>query len=219
MKILVVGFPRSGTSLTHRIFKNNPDVKSMFFEKWLLRNVKTKKQLLEKHPVFKYTCGEKVINAKRVIGKIGTSNFTIVDYCMQWNDWFGDEAKIIQLVRHPCDSLNSLVISKKRHPRGPAFGNVYREYLNYIPQFADDIFNISNCLTVKYENLLSNPKKVIKDMYAHCNINSDFIFQEKIKVGRAFNYKHKDLLFEYNPMLEKAIEVFNQVEGPTYEKY
>ena len=157
MKILVVGFPRSGTSLTYRIVKANPDVKDMIFEKWLLRQAKTKKELLEKHSFLNFTGGEKVINAKRVIGKIGKSNFTIVDYCLQWNDWFGKEAKIVQLVRHPCDSLNSLVLSKKRFPRGPAFKRVYYEYLHYIPGFANAIFKIPNCLTVKYENLLSNP--------------------------------------------------------------
>lgn len=219
MKILVIGFPRSGTSLTYRIIQNNPDVKRMFFETWLLIQAKTKKQLIKKYPALKSTCGEKVINEKRVIGKIGRSNLNIVAYCLQWNDWFGDEAKIIQIVRHPCDSLNSLFILKKKFPRGPEFKKVYHEYLNYIPQFANDIFNLSNCLTIKYENLLSNTEQVIKNIYNHCNINSDFIFEEKIKHGRSFNYQHKDLLFDYNPKLEEAIEVFNQVDGPTYEKY
>jgi len=219
MKILVVGFPRSGTSLTHRIVNSNPDVKNMLFEKWLLIQAKTKQQLVEKYPFLNFTSGEKVIIEKRVIGKIGKSNFNIIDYCLQWNDWFGKEAKIIQLVRHPCDSLNSLVLSKKRFPRGPSFKTVYHEYLTYIPNFINDIYNMPNCLTVKYEQLLATPKQVIKNIYTHCNINSDYTYKEKIKKGRAFNYKHKDLLFDYNPKLEEAIKVFNQFDGPTYEKY
>jgi hypothetical protein len=219
MKILVVGFPRSGTSLTYRIIRDNPDVKHMFFEKWLLLQAKSKSELINKRPVLKDTCGEKVINAKRVIGKIGKSNFNIVDYCLKWNDWFGPEAKIIQIIRHPCDSLNSLFIVKQKYPRGPEFKKVYHEYVNYIPNFFNEILNIPNCLTIKYENLLSSPKQVIKNIYSHCNISSDFIFGEKIKYGRLFNYKRKDLLFEYNPRLEKIIKAFNKVDGPLYEKY
>lgn len=38
MKILVVGFPRSGTTLTYRIFKTHPQVEEMNFEKYVLLN-------------------------------------------------------------------------------------------------------------------------------------------------------------------------------------
>ena len=41
MKILIIGFPRSGTSLMHRIIKSHPEVKKMFFETNMLKRVGT----------------------------------------------------------------------------------------------------------------------------------------------------------------------------------
>jgi hypothetical protein len=217
MKILVVGFPRSGTSMTNRIFASNPDVKKMFFEKWMLKRGETKQELMQKHPVFNNTCGEKVIWAKRVTGKIGTSNESIVDYCHKWNRFFGKEARIIQIVRHPYDSLNSLVISKKRFPRGPVFKANYHEYQNYALQFFKGIHEIDNCFTIKYEDLITNPEVNIRRMYEHCNINPDHKIREKMKVGRVFNYKEKDFLFEYNDKLKEIIDLLNTFEGVKYE--
>jgi hypothetical protein len=216
MKILVVGFPRSGTSLTNRIFSKHPEVQKMFFEQWMLRRGKNRKDLQNNFPVFRGTCGEKVIWAKRVTGKIGRTTESIVDYCKKWNKWFGKEARIIQIVRHPYDSLNSLVISKKRFPRGPVFKRNYYEYRNYALKFFKGIHDLNNCFTIKYEDLVSNPEYNIRRMYEHCNINSEFKFEEKMKKNRILNYKEKDFLFEYNEKLKEIIDLLNTFEGEKY---
>ena len=217
MKILVVGFPRSGTTLTYRIFSKHPEVKKMFFERWMLKRGNNKKELQTNFPVFKNTCGEKVIWAKRVTGKIGNTKETIVDYCNKWNRWFGDEARIIQLIRHPYDSLNSLVISKKRFPRGPVFKRNYHEYLNYSIDFFKGIGNIDNCYTIKYEDLVSDSAHNIKCMYDHCNINSDYQYTEYMKKDRVFNYEKHGFLFEYDNKLKGIIDMLNTFKGVKYK--
>jgi hypothetical protein len=218
-RILVVGVPRSGTSLTRRIFAGHPEVHKMLFEKWVLNKTTTRAEAIKRYPFLgkKESCGEKVINIKRVIGKIGMSDRNIVDYCKKWNKYFGEESRIIHIIRHPFDCLNSLVRSKKRFPRGPGFKSAYQEYLNYIPQFTSEIANLPNCLTVKYENLLADPDKVIRKLYSYCGLDYSYKFREVIKKGRAFNYKGKGLLFEYDSRLEKVIEVFNQFGDPRYD--
>jgi len=216
MKILVVGFPRSGTSLTHRIFAKHPAVKGMLFEKWALKQASNINELIKSNPMFKTTCGEKIIWEKRVTGKIGKTNENIIDYCLKWNDWFKDEAKIVQIIRHPFDSLNSLVILKKRFPRGPLFGTVYPEYLNNAVRFTNGIKSISNCMTIKYETLISNPDKTIKRLYKHCNIDPNHKHKEAMKVRRIFNHKKKDFLFKYDDRLQIIIDTFNEVEGVEY---
>jgi len=216
MKILVVGFPRSGTSLSHRIFAKHPEVKGMLFEKWVLKQGATKKELIRKYPMFKYTCGEKVIWEKRVTGKIGKTDQNIIDYCLKWNEWFKDEARIIQIIRHPFDSLNSLVLSKKRFPRGPSFKTIYPEYLNNASRFINGIKSIPNCMTIKYENLISKPEKMIKKMYKYCNIDTNHKHPEVMKKGRIFNYKDKEFLFEYDDRLQNIIDKLNEIEGMIY---
>jgi len=222
MRILVVGFPRSGTSLTCRMFERHPEVQKMFFEKWVIKKSKTLEEFYSRFPMFrnkKLTYGEKVICEKRVTGKIGKTNQTIVDYCLKWNDWFGRDARIIQIVRYPIDALNSLVVSKKRFPRGPGFNTVYREYLNYIPKYIIEISKIENCKTIKYEDLLAEPKKIITDLYKHCNLDPKYQFKERIKKEKAFRYihKHKRTFFEYDDRLEDIMKILNQIPGAKYE--
>jgi hypothetical protein len=215
MKILIVGFPRSGTSLTNRIFNRHPQVSKMLFEKWLLKNVKNEKAVPQKHKKMINNCGEKVIWGKRTTGK--NTSQTIVDYCHLWNDFFSDETRIVQLIRHPYDTLNSLVISKKRLPRGPAFERNYSEYLQFAPIYVKQISEIPNCLTIKYELLVSDLNNTTKVMYNHCKIDPTHKHPEKMKKGRIFNYKKKDFLFKYDDRLKHVIEVFNTIEGPKYE--
>lgn len=216
MKILVVGFPRSGTSLTHRIFEKHPDVKRMFFESWMLKKASSKKDLINRFALFKQTCGEKVIWEKKVTGKFGKTDQTIVDYCLKWNEWFQDEAKIIQIVRHPFDSLNSLIILKKKAPRGPSFEKTYAQFLNCASRFINDMKSIPNCFTIKYEDLVMNPDNTIKKLYEHCEINPTHKHQEKMKTKRIFNYKDREFLFEYNSRLEGIIQTMNDISGVEY---
>jgi len=214
MKILVVGFPRSGTTLTYRIFETHPQVERMYYEKWLVRDAKEIKNnpLFEKGRIF----GSKVINAKRVIGKIGKSKYNIVDYCNDWNKTFKDESRIIQIVRYPIDSLNSLVVLKKRRWRGPSAESVYQEYLKYIPQFTLDIDSLSNCLTIKYEDLVTNPDEVILRLYKHCNLKN-VKYNERMNTERVFNYKNRDFLLDWDDRLKNVVTVFNTIPGIKYE--
>jgi len=217
MHILIIGFPRSGTSLTHRIISKHPAVFEMWFEKWILKQANSKEELLKKYPYFKRTTGEKIIWEKRVTGKIGKTDKNIIDYALKWNDWFKQDAKIIQIVRHPYDSLNSLKISKKKFPRGPSFNTVYPEYLNNASRFFDGLKMIPNCLTIKYENLVTDPDNMIRRLYEHCNIDPLYKHSEKMKTRRMFNYKHKDFLFEYDDRLKKIVETLNQIPGIKYD--
>jgi hypothetical protein len=189
----------------------------MFFEKVILKNIKKKEELIKKYPIFEFNCGEKVIWEKRVMGKTGRSTETIIDYCLKWNSIFGDESKIIQIVRHPLDSLNSLVLSKKRLPRGPTFEVVYEEYLEYVVQFVNGIKSIENCLTIQYENLILKPKEIIKKLYQHCNIDDKFLPNIKMRENRIFNYETKNLLFNYDKRLNNIILQLSNIDGVEYK--
>jgi len=219
MKVLVVGFPRSGTTMTHGIFNKHPDISQMLYERWLLNIVDNKKQLKNKFPKMVGNFGEKVIWGKRLA--INRKEQTIVDYCIEWNVWFGNEAKIIQIIRHPYDTLNSLVISKKRLPRGPKFEKNYSEYLLYAPKYIPQINSLPNCLTVKYENIVTNIDDMTKKIFNHCGLEVNHKHPIPMKINRVFNYKNykrkKDFLFKYDDRLKNVIEEFNKIDGVKYE--
>jgi len=219
-RILLVGFPRSGTTFSRSIFLNHPEVGQFLFEKWILNKCKTVGQVEKKYPFFKNqekACGGKVIYAKKVIGKIHRSKQTIVDYCKKWNTFFEDQSKIVQIVRHPYDSLNSLVLSKKRTPRGPVFESVKEQYLTYIPDYTLQIAALPNVFTYKYEELVLNHEETLKKILEHCNLDTNYKYSKQVKTEKALNHqRNKQLLFKYDSRLEDAIEKFNTLPGMKY---
>ena len=220
-RILLVGFPRSGTTFSRSIFLNHPEVGMFLFEKWILNKCETLQDVEKKHPFFKNqdkACGGKVIYAKKVIGKIGRSTQTIVDYCEKWNRLFGEQSKIVQIVRHPYDSLNSLVLSKKRTPRGPIFGSVMEQYLTYIPDYTLQMAALPNVFTYKYEDLVLNHEETLKKILEHCGLSTKYKYSKRVKTEKALNHqRNKKLLFKYDPRLETAVEKFNSLPGMKYE--
>lgn len=220
-RILLVGFPRSGTTFSHKIFKSHPEVGIFQFEKWQLNKCETLSEVEKKHPFFKdqsKACGGKVIYAKKVIGKIHKSTQTIVDYCEKWNNFFGDQSRIVQIVRHPYDSLNSLVLSKKRTPRGPIFESVYEQYLQYIPDYTLQIAALPNTFTYKYEDLVLNHEETLKKILEHCELDTNYTYSNRVKTEKALNHqRNKKLLFKYDPRLEDAVEKFNTLPGYKYK--
>ena len=114
MKILLVGFQRSGTTLLRRILQVHPEIHRVFHEPFLLNITKTKDQVLQfaqkngiSNPL-KETWGEKVPYYPAV------RKHNVVKYCEKWNEYFGKESIIIHIVRHPYDIANS-VVKKYKH--------------------------------------------------------------------------------------------------------
>lgn len=225
VKILVVGFPRSGTTLTHRICKRHPQVAGMFNEEHILRSRSSRRfqfvtadYLYKKYPRFKLNYGEKMIYEKDIVGKKKFSNITIVDYCKQWNKLFKKDARIVQIVRHPFDSWNS-ILKKKYIKRGEQseIPRMLELYITYVPKYTEEIASLKNCLTIKYENLISNSEEVIRMIYNHCGLDSSHNFLERMRVSRVFNYRKRGFgLKRVDPRLAKVIETFNKFSGPKY---
>lgn len=215
MKILVVGFPRSGTSLTHRIFKNHPEVRRMFFEKFMIRN-RSKKELIKLYKEFSpgINCGEKIIYTRRRVKKDGT--LTVIEYCQRWNDFFGEEARIIQPIRHPFDSWASMKKNGVHRKKPEIMERLYNLYFEIVPNYTEIISSFPNCFTFKYENLVMNKDNVVKDLYSFCNL-SDFNFDEKMRERRVF--ANKELPFYRHEKLSEALLVFNKFDGPKYEEF
>jgi len=233
MKILVIGFPRSGTTMMQRIIRQHPDVKKVFFETNLMKLIGTEKENLlnKKFPQGK-NIGEKVIYEKEVMGKANKDAPTPVDYCKRWNKRFKNEAKIIQIIRHPYDVWNSLLIKKYvRRDIRDAIIKMEKKYFEFVPTYFTRIARFKNCLTVKYEDVVKNPEIVIPEIYSYCKLDSSFKSRERMRAGRLFAYKrngfrihdfrlHKQknrFMKVMSENIEDCLEILNQFPGPEYE--
>ena len=234
MKVLIIAFPRSGTSLTYRIFKRHMDIKNMFYESLILWRHKGKniKHLFKKGLGDGVNGGEKIIYEKPFIGK--TEETRYIDYCDMWNDMFGDEARIIQIVRHPYDQWNS-VIRKKYIARRitHTIPNNLRKYFNSVPEYTQRTMEYPNSISIKYEDLTGSPKNCMTRLYKFCGLDPKRTnFNENIKTGKTFWYKDHGHIIdtdkrvikvrdEYwkimNKNIHKVLDVYNQIPGPKYE--
>ncbi len=211
MKALIIAYPRSGTSLTLRLFNGHPDVERTFFETKLLRKFPEKRRLVNLYKPFDKgrNCAEKIIYEGATFGS-GTKH-TPQLYCTKWNQFFGNEAKIIQIVRHPKDVWNSLLLKEfiKRRwthiiiPRLNMYFDSFGKILN-------DIDYYENCLTIKYEDLILNSKPTIKKIYKFCEL-SPFDYKERMKIRKVFLYKEIGMRIDTDPRLYKYRKEFNRI--------
>lgn len=208
MKILVIGHPRSGTSLTNRIFREHPEVKKMIFEKNILKD-----KLFHKKLPSKYNCGEKVTYTKDILLK-GNST-TVIDYCLKWTKEFGEQARIIQPIRHPYDVWNSMLKHSVHRKKEDYIIDKYDKYFNVLLKNVNLINSLSNSFTFKYENLIMNKNKVTKQLYSFCDL-SEYEYKEKMKSKRVFAYKRTGFKLYDHKDFKTLIEFYNKFEGPVY---
>jgi len=217
MQILIIGFQRSGTTMLRRILTVHPHIRVVFHERFLLRQYKTKDQVLKflgeqkVHPYDEWW-GEKC-PFYPAIRKV-----PVIDYCKRWIEYFGETSRILHIVRHPHDI--ALSVQKKAANKGRKMKGGLEEPLEmyqtrmriYVPK----IKNMKNTFTFKYEDLLITPDIVLPQIFEFCNIDKDIDFraalstlkQDKYKTidpSRAFAYRTKpriktktDLTSTYN---------------------
>ena len=214
MKILVVGFQRSGTTLLRRLVGLHPNVVVMFHEKKLLRYGKSKKDILiqvnklSKKCKLDNTWGEKVPFY---------GNDSILSYCKKWINIFGDEARIVHIIRHPIDVAISNVKMKKSPARSvektvKLYEKVYPRILKETEK--SDVLN-GQTLIISFETLVTNPKETMDRVFKFCKLRNDkkiiedissakrdaLRYFDGINADRAFSYKkgkHKDIKVDYN---------------------
>lgn len=227
MNVLIVGFGRSGTTLTYRIFRHNPRIRGSFLETCLLYFFRGDK-LYRNYPSFKIGACEKVIYGGDYLRKrkFGTLDISIVDYCNMWLDRFGDDCRIIHIIRYPLDSIYSL-IAKKGRKLGLYKGfkihlvpsnlqeDIIKGYLNVVPKYAKQIAGLPKTLTVKYEDIILE-KGTIGNMYKFCNLPR-VSFPEELRTTRVFGYKRTG--FNIDDSVNHIVDTFNEIcpKGVRYE--
>lgn len=221
MKILIIGFQRSGTTLTRRIVQGHPEVKRIFHEQFLLNKFPNIKNLLSY--VRSLDIDPKQDNwGEKVPFYPSAKGYPITKYCEAWNEYFGKQSRILHIVRHPLDVSFSVVNKYKANFDHP-LALYQRRMVKYIPK----IMEMDNTFTFKYEDLLLNPEKLIPRIFWFCGVDKNADFRSylstitdskryrKINKSRAFAYKKKT--FKTDIDLTDVIKVCNRIDGPEYK--
>ena len=221
MKILIIGFQRSGTTLMRRILEIHPQVRKIYHERFLLRRYDSKVNLLRAlnmiDPI-NDTWGEKCPYYPNI------RKIPPYEYLNTWNEYFGDESRILHIIRHPIDVSLSAWKKKKRG----SFNKPLRMYSKIMPKYIPKINNIKNVMTFKYEHILLNPNEILPQIFDFCGLKSSVAIQKLMKnypnpkyqsldTSRAFAYKQNAVKVKYS--LTKAIKAANKIEGPKYDPH
>jgi hypothetical protein len=223
MKILIIGFQRSGTTLTRRLFHMHPQVRRIFHEFFLINKCKTKKELLryinrqDINP-HKENWGEKAPFYPNI------RKTSVIEYCKTWNNYFGEQSRILHIVRHPADTAFS---SLKKNKIKQDFDEIINMYNLKMTTLIPEMSKMKNVYLFKYEELLSNPDYLLPDLYKFCGLKEDINFKKimskfenkkyrKFDSSRIFAYKKKNP--EIKTDLTNLFDIINSnIPGPKYE--
>ena len=199
MKILIIGFQRSGTTLLRRIISAHPEVKKMFHEIFLMKKFAQKRSLylfVKKHGINpdKDNWGEKTPYYPSMRG------ISVAKYISQWEDFFEDDARILHIVRHPVD----VALSVNKMYGGNKIDIAIRTYKKIVPKIISRFDDSSLVYSFKYEDLLTNSKKILPKIFSFCGLKPKINIERylstsnkskyrKLDPSRAFAHRGKDI--------------------------
>lgn len=204
VKVLIIGFRHSGTTMLMQLLRAHPQVGWIEFEESYIEFDKPKEWVLmmarKKVPdLKKFAWGEKIPWALRENDIEGQR---AIKFSKKWLKYFKKDGRVLHILRHPIDVALS----------GHSGNNVGKEELKYmnrsLPKVIDFINSNKRCATILYEDLVINPEIYLPKIFDFLNLNSakkivNNVINTPLKFGRinssrAFAYKNKDVNIKLN---------------------
>lgn len=204
IKLLITGFRHSGTTMLLQLIRSHPQVGWIENEESYIEFDKPKDWILGmaslKVPNLKENVwGEKIPWETRETDKNAQR---AIKFSKRWLKFFGKDARVLQILRHPLDVHLSGKMEYKVDLKE------FKFMLNSIEKYIDFINNDKRCATIIYENLVINPEIYLPKIFHFLNlsVNKKIINKVlntplkfgKINSSRAFNYKEKGIKFNVN---------------------
>ncbi len=201
VKVLITGFRHSGTTMLHQLIKAHPQVgwidneeSYIEFDKpkeWVLMFAKKSAGNLKKN-----VWGEKIPWGTRPTDIGGRRAIAMIK---KWLKYFGRDARVIHILRHPLDVSLS----------GSGLEGIHKNLKSIydsVPKVIDVINSNKRCSTIVYEDLVKNPLSHLVKIFDFLQIKSDLeiipqVLHAPMKFGgvnpgRAFAYRKLNLGIE-----------------------
>lgn len=178
MKILILGFQRSGTTMLRRIMNKHPDMK-IVHEKRIVQRCKTYQDMIVNIEMF--------FEGQNYIGeKIPYLNLKQPLKCIErWFDYFPKDGRVIHIVRHPIDvSISNMKKTSGGHKK------FLKNYKKAVPVVADEIRKHKLGINIVFETLVNSPENEIKKILGFCNITYNNAILKKMIGTSTRNFSH-----------------------------
>jgi hypothetical protein len=223
MQILIIGFQRSGTTLIRRLVTMHPEVKKILHENFLLSKYDTKNKVLQYvvsrgMDPYKDNWGDKTPFYPNI------RKIPVDKYCKRWNEYFGESSRILHIVRHPIDVVNSII---KKYKGKQNIDKELKIYKKSMETFIPKMKYINNIYTFKYEDLLIYSDDIVPKIYSFCGLTSNINFRnimskienvkyKKFDKSRAFAYR-KELIKIETDLSNILNMIDSNIDGVKYE--
>ena len=238
VKILVIGFQNSGTTVFGRILGFHPEVKVLLNEEFILKerhgeglNTIPRENLSSRVGFDIDLCnwGEKLTILNASMPRTGG---TIVDYAKIWKDYFSPDYKVLWVIRHPVDVILGNHVRRKVRGRikndSDRLELIIEAYKIAMPAAFSGYVNAKiDVGFVKFENILLNPVDSLTDIFDYLGLNSNYkcVYDIAMRNGgekrrwfiqfdKAFNYsknKVPDNIRELYPKIDYDINFLNDI--------
>lgn len=193
-KILIIGFQHSGTTMLSLLMQAHPQISRLYNEERLIELDKPKEFIMFIVGDEVYPNGKKMAWGDKVPWIDGKGD-RIIRLSKRWIKFFGKDARIIHILRHPLDVALSISLDMYKHD--------LKLILKSDPKVIDFVNSNKKAATVLFEDLVTNPEEKLKSIFSFCNLKHDKktirkIMNTELKFGkinpdRAFAHKTKKL--------------------------
>jgi hypothetical protein len=193
-KVLITGYKHSGTTMLMSLLRSHPQVGWIEFEEsyiefdkpkeWVILMAKKKVENLKEK-----AWGEKIPWGDRP----GDTNAArAVRFSKKWLKYFGKDAKILHIVRHPYD------VASSGRPDGNIGQDTLQSILNSLPHYIDFINNNLQIATIVYEDLVMDPKKHLEKIFHFLKLNTnDKIINKVVNTELKFGKINADRAYAF----------------------
>ena len=164
MKILIIGFQHSGTTMLRNLINAHSDVSVIYNENRYIELDKSRHWIMGMIEPEVYPDGKKMSWGEKIPWVDGEGD-RVIKLSRKWFSFFGKKSRIIHIIRHPIDV--ALSINKSD------VDSTVKLWEQSIPKVIDFLDSDDRCATILFEDLLDWPFGMLDNMFQFLKLKRD----------------------------------------------